>query len=339
MSQSITTLSPTQLKNLKAGDKITIWWKKTNETDTSNRHMLFEGFPKNVGVTFSTVWKADFQELRELKTGDILKVGTKTSVTVVGGNFNVWKGILNWMLECCNGAGLARLQIPEIKPYTYLFLLKSSAIEIGCKYLPNETHQKMAKIEEGQIHADDVRALWFLDPSDDDTRKFIADHVAIRFWEKKLKDWGAYQALRKEIPDLDKKINEFCEEKKAERAAENQARWDQIKAERKAARAEENKQKWEQIKKERDEANKRYWEGVEKERAEADKKFWEKKREKERLAKRGVAKKANPTKQEPVEKSKENAVREPVSMSLEIVRKASKDCGPVLQLHLDAPPS
>ncbi|EXJ54054.1 hypothetical protein A1O7_09391 [Cladophialophora yegresii CBS 114405] len=237
MSQSLLSLSPTSLKNLKAGETITIWYKENDSTDTVNKRILFEAFPKNVATTFSTTWKAEFPPLKKMRTDDILKNGSKKSVTVVGGNFKVWKDILNWMLASCEGKGLEQLKIPNVKPFTYLFILRACARVIECEHLVTEANRHMDRIAKVQIHSEDVRALWFLNPPDAEMRQFLAEHVAIRFWEKRLKAYGAYRTLRTEIPEFNQAIDEFCNMKKAERAEEKKKLWEQRKKEREIKRA------------------------------------------------------------------------------------------------------
>ncbi|OCT46181.1 hypothetical protein CLCR_01258 [Cladophialophora carrionii] len=237
MSQSLLSLSPTSLKNLKAGETITIWYKESDNSDTVNRRILLEAFPKNVATTFSTTWKAEFPPLNKMKTDDILKIGSKKSVTVVGGNFKVWKDMLNWMLASCQGRGLEQIKIPNVKPFTYLFILRACARVIGCEHLVTEANRHMDRIAAVQIHSEDVRALWFLNPPDEEVRQFLADHVAIRFWERRLKAYGAYRTLRMEIPEFNRAIDDFCAMKKAERAEEKKKLWEQRKKEREIKRA------------------------------------------------------------------------------------------------------
>jgi hypothetical protein len=172
-----------------------------------------------------------------MKTCDILTIGSKKSVTVLGGNFRVWKDILNWMLASCEGRGLEPLKTPTVKPFTYLFILRACARVIGCDHLVTEANNQMNRIASVQIHSDDVRALWSLNPPDAEMRQFLAEHVAIRFWEKRLKAHGAYRTLRMELPEFNRAIDEFCNIKKAERLEEKKQLWEQRKKEQEIKRA------------------------------------------------------------------------------------------------------
>ncbi len=182
-----------------------------------------------------------------MKTGDILKFGAKKSVTLIGGTVQLYKEILKWMLDSCVGKGLAELPIPNDKPFEHMYFLRACANELGCDHLANLANKHMEKITSEQIQPKDVRALWYLDPTDNEMRKFLADHIAIRFFEKKLKDVGPYLALRKEIPDFDKAINDFCATKIAERDEVKQKAYEERKKawqEGQKAREEKRLQQW-----------------------------------------------------------------------------------------------
>jgi hypothetical protein len=222
--------------SLKNGETIQVLYKANSDADASTIRILSDAFPKNVATTFSTKWKKEFPPLNKMKVGDIRNAVLKKSVVVVGANVETYKEILQWMLESCEGRGLAKIPTTTWKPFTHLFLLRACAKQIGCDYLVKEANKQMDKIAETQIHSEDVRALWDLSPPDTEMREFLAQHVAIRFWEKRLKAVSAYLTLRMEFPELDKAVNDFCAIKKAERAEEKKKLWEQKKKERDAKR-------------------------------------------------------------------------------------------------------
>lgn len=165
-----------------------------------------------------------------------MKVGEtqSKSITLTGGHFQVYKDILTWMLASCDGKGLAPLPTRPQRPFTYLYWIRACAKALGCVYLVIEADKKMTRITEGQIHTEDVRALWFMPTADDEMRKFLIEHLAIRFWERRLRTNGAYWALRAEIPELDEGINSWINIKKVERAEEKKKLWEDRKKEHEA---------------------------------------------------------------------------------------------------------
>lgn len=154
-----------------------------------------------------------------------LRKPTRKSVTIVGGRFNIHKDILAWMSSCCDGRGIQKFPYPSTnKPFTYLYFTRACAAIMGCESLEKEVTKAMERIANAQIHSEDVRALWLLNnPPDEDMQKFLAEHVAIRIWEKRLKAKGAYTTLREEIPEFNRAIDEILALKKAERKSEKGA--------------------------------------------------------------------------------------------------------------------
>ncbi|EXJ82538.1 hypothetical protein A1O3_06351 [Capronia epimyces CBS 606.96] len=212
----LASLSATKLRALKTSETIVILYKQTADAEPL---ILCEAFPKAVATTFSTKWKLDFPPINKMKVADLQKPARK-SVSVVGGRFNIHKAILGWMLSCCNGKGIQRFPYPTHKAFTYLYLARACAAIIGCEYLEQEVSKAMERMAHTQIHSEDVRALYLLTPPDNDMKKFLAEHVASRIWEKRLKAKGAYTTLREEIPEFNKAIDDILHGKKEEREKE-----------------------------------------------------------------------------------------------------------------------
>ncbi|KIW87031.1 uncharacterized protein Z519_12328 [Cladophialophora bantiana CBS 173.52] len=55
----------------------------------------------------------------------------------------------------------------------------------------------------------DVRALWLVAAPNEERRTFLVAHIAIRFWENRLRAKSAFWTLREEFPDLHDRINLF----------------------------------------------------------------------------------------------------------------------------------
>ncbi|KAJ4584783.1 hypothetical protein HRR81_000589 [Exophiala dermatitidis] len=96
----------------------------------------------------------------------------------------------------------------------------------GCEYLQHKIEKRMEQMAAGQIHSEDVRCLFLsVEPQvDEDMKKFLAEHVAIRIWEKRLKAKGAYRTLREEIPEFNKMIDGILGKKVEQRKMEWEAR-------------------------------------------------------------------------------------------------------------------
>lgn len=200
--------------SLKTGETITIFFK---ENDTAAPRVLCDGFPKNVATTFSTKWRAEFPPLNQINIDGLQQAAAKKSITIVGGNIEMYKDIVNWMLVSCNGKGIVQLRCPDHKPFTYLYVLRRAAAQIGCELLVRESTRRMEHISAMQIHSEDVRALWLLNPPDSEMKQILAEHVAIRLWEQRLKAKSAYWTLREEIPEFNDAINKILGVKKAEK--------------------------------------------------------------------------------------------------------------------------
>ncbi|KAI1625663.1 hypothetical protein EDD37DRAFT_648127 [Exophiala viscosa] len=221
MSASLTSLSPMRLRELKTGETITILYK---ENDATEPRILCESMPKNIAVTFATKWKDEFPAINKIITANLQKSAGMKSVTITGGNVVIHRHIINWMLSCCEGKGIRPFANPSFKALTYLYYARTCATIIGCEYLVNNISKRMNSLTQGQIHSEDVRALYLMNPPDAVMQKLLVDHVAIRFWEKTLKAKGAYRTLREEIPDFNKAIDEILSAKKEERKKEIRAK-------------------------------------------------------------------------------------------------------------------
>lgn len=180
--------------------------------------------PKNVAITFANKWKAEFSAVNKINVADLQKSPGKKSVTVIGGNVVIHKNIINWMLWCCEGRGIRPFANPAFKAFTYLYFARACAVTIGCDYLVNNITKRMDSLSNGQIHSEDVRAFYLMNPQDLEMQKFLVEHVAIRFWEKTLKAKGAYRTLREELPEFNKAIDEFLDARKEMRKKETRAK-------------------------------------------------------------------------------------------------------------------
>jgi hypothetical protein len=77
----------------------------------------------------------------------------------------------------------------------------------------------MERMSRGQIHQEDVRALYLMNPPDLEMRKLLVEHVAVRLWERTLWAKSAYWTVREEIPEFSDAIDEVLGAKKKEKTA------------------------------------------------------------------------------------------------------------------------
>ncbi len=178
-------------------------------------HVLREGLPKKIATTFSTKWKDEFLPVNKLKVADLQKSAAKKQITIVGGNKVIHKNILDWMVSCCEGKGIQHFDNPPFKVFAYLYFARNCADIIGCESLEKNIIKRMDGLAGTQIHSEDVRMLWLQNPPDVEMQKLLAEHVAIRFWNKTLKAKGSYRTLREEIPAFNKAIDNILNAKKA----------------------------------------------------------------------------------------------------------------------------
>ncbi|KIW14696.1 hypothetical protein PV08_07480 [Exophiala spinifera] len=212
MSRPITALSPTKLKELKYGETITILYK---ETATAEARLLRDAFPKKLAVSFSKKWRDEIPPVNKVKTQDLKQFPTKKTVIIVGGNMVIHKHMLNWMVSCCDGKGLKAFSNPRFKAFAFLYYAQSCAAIIGCEYLESNISKRMETLAANQIHSEDVRMLWLASPPDAEMQRFLAEHVALRFWAGTLKAKGSYRTLREEVPSFNKAIDDILNAKKA----------------------------------------------------------------------------------------------------------------------------
>ncbi|KIV83774.1 hypothetical protein PV11_05769 [Exophiala sideris] len=180
--------------------------------------------PKNVAITFADKWRDEFPAINKIKASDLQKFAGKKSATIVGGNVVIHKHIINWMLSCCDGKGIRPFANPAFKAFTYLYFARACATIIGCDYLVTNITKRMDSMVKGQIHSEDVRALYLMNPPDVEMQRILVEHIATGFWEKTLKAKGAYRTLREEIPEFNKAIDEILDAKKKMRKEGNRAK-------------------------------------------------------------------------------------------------------------------
>ncbi|KIX04122.1 uncharacterized protein Z518_07675 [Rhinocladiella mackenziei CBS 650.93] len=172
------------------------------ESDTAETRVLYENIPKRIVTAFSTKWKAEFLNTAKTKSASVQKAPAKDSITVVSDKFDIHRDIVSWMLSCCESKGVRPFANPKYKPYSYLYFVHTCAAVLDCEYLEEDANKRMERIAQPQIHSEDVRALYLMNPADNKMRKFLVKHVAIRFWEKRLKAKSACWTLREEDPGI-----------------------------------------------------------------------------------------------------------------------------------------
>ncbi|KIW41306.1 uncharacterized protein PV06_06878 [Exophiala oligosperma] len=213
MSQSITSLSPSKLRDLKYGETVTVLYR---ESDNTEARVLRDGFPKKLAMAFSKKWKDEFPPINKTKTQDLLNlVPPKKTITIVGGNMVIHKHVLAWMVSCCDGKGLKTFSNPRFKAFAYLYYARSCASIVGCEYLESILGKRMETMANNQIHSEDVRMLWMASPPDAEMKRFLAEHIAIRFGTGTLKAKGSYRTLREEVPSFNKAVDDILNAKKA----------------------------------------------------------------------------------------------------------------------------
>jgi len=189
--------------------------------DGDEPRALFDSFPKAVLTTFSSKWT---NELLDRKLPGSAFLPLKKSITINGGHFDTYRQIFYWMLSCCHGHGLSPCPDNKFRRFTTAYLIRMCANHISCDYLVKEASNRMQVIANGQIHCNDVRALWLRTPPDPEIKKFLVEHVATHLWRKSLRYKNTYWVLRGELPEFGEAINEALNAKssasKAQKAAD-----------------------------------------------------------------------------------------------------------------------
>ena len=189
--------------------------------------ILYPNFPKGVAVTFSDdKWAKQFPALNRKD----LFVKHPAELHIRDCDQDKAVEILEWMLRCCNGSGFKTWwrYRPDDKPFSKYWDLRNAASAIGCTYLANDFHGRMALISDRQIHSEDVRAMFEkvnqgeLDQNDD-TLDFIAKHVAIHIFNQTLRAKQAYNTYRSANNLFNSKVMTHLQPLIDERRAHNRA--------------------------------------------------------------------------------------------------------------------
>ncbi|KIW77083.1 hypothetical protein Z517_09529 [Fonsecaea pedrosoi CBS 271.37] len=220
MASQAASLTAAQLKNLPRAETITVLYKEKDATDGDNLRIVGDKFPKSIATAFSTKWKAELVPSNKTNSGEIHSV-IVDSIVVTGGSYGIWRDILNWMLGSCQGFGFAQTPSQRFKPYSFQFFVRECAVSIGCDTLQERATKRMERICAEQVHSEDVRALWLVNPPNEETRAFLVEHIAVRLWEKRLKAKSAYWTLREEFPDLNERIDTFLAQLKKDSAGDS----------------------------------------------------------------------------------------------------------------------
>ncbi|OAL23454.1 hypothetical protein AYO22_06504 [Fonsecaea multimorphosa] len=208
MSSRAASMSAVALKHLSRKETIKVLYKDKDDADGATLQMVHEKLPKSIATAFSTKWEAELPPMSKKNLSDNRNIAAG-SVVVTGGRHGIWRDIVNWMLASCQGFGFAQTPSQRFKPYSFQYFVRECAASIGCDTLQERANKRMERICVEQVHSEDVRALWLVDPPDEEMKAFLVEHIAVRLWEKRLKAKSAYWTLREEFPDLDARIDTF----------------------------------------------------------------------------------------------------------------------------------
>ncbi|OAP55696.1 hypothetical protein AYL99_09848 [Fonsecaea erecta] len=211
MSSRAAAMTAVELRDLPRQESITVLHHDKDATGGDNLRIVTETLPKSIATAFSSRWEAELPRGSKKSIGDFRNTAGDPADTVVvtGGSPAIWCDIINWMLASCQGYGFAPTPSAEFKQYSFQYFVRKYAASIGCDTLQKRAEQRMARISMEQVHSEDVRALWLVNPPDEEMRTFLVEHVAVRWWERRLKAKSAYLTLREEFPDLNERINTF----------------------------------------------------------------------------------------------------------------------------------
>lgn len=166
--------------------------------------MLFAGFPKLLACHFSEKWRTVFPYFPGMSGQDLYR--HPSAITIIGGDIDSHKEILQWMLNASDGYGIkpwGEYRFSQ-KPFHRYYHLRRSAQIIGCFFLETEFHMRMQALSNRRIHSDDVAAVYREVGPDSEMARHLVKHVASFFMQKgSNQPVGPYVRLRNQIPALD----------------------------------------------------------------------------------------------------------------------------------------
>ncbi|KKY24786.1 hypothetical protein UCRPC4_g02316 [Phaeomoniella chlamydospora] len=209
MAPNIKSLSPKQLQGLTKGPTTSITYRPYDEVETQ---VLYDNFPRNVLITFSKLFQAQFPPVRQVSVTDMTKPMAQTAV-IVGGRIEAYREIFTWMLECCQGRGLQDFPRVQREMYwRYATVVEASQI-LQIDILLYEITERLTAIGRAQVHSEDVRKVFLTLPKGNIVRNLIIESIGNAILERRLKAWTVYNTVQEEFPDFEHGLDNYLASK------------------------------------------------------------------------------------------------------------------------------
>jgi hypothetical protein len=207
-----------------------VFWKP--HANSESKEAIGDPLPKNVLTHLSNVMRDALVKKPGSKplpdnnnnnnNNNIITNDDKTSIVLIGGAKAASFAVFKWMVSCCSGQDIQKFEdMPFIRYVRVLEVLETLDVPILKKQLTTRTKD----IASRQIPANDIKAIYASVPANTPIRDLAIQSIGNAIYEKRLKNWPAYQALRTQIPEYEADIKEFLAVKRTpEIAAANDAR-------------------------------------------------------------------------------------------------------------------
>jgi hypothetical protein len=197
--------------------------------------MLREGFPKQLAVAFSRLFRAAFPPLTALSVADLSKPRTN-SVIIDGGGIDAHRQVIAWMLACCEGGGIQRFPYFQVRRFWNLTCALESAEILQIDVLQEELWVRLSEIMRHQVHTEDIKAIYSATDKGHKLRTMIAESIAKALLERRIVARPAYITLRQDpqFKDFDDDVNDAIECMKKEHAESDEGK--AVRAEKQAIR-------------------------------------------------------------------------------------------------------
>lgn len=227
--------------------------------------ILAESFPLEIALVFSELCRTAFPSVKHTSVANLGKPKPK-AVVIEGGRSQYHKEIIQWMLACCDGAGVRQLKVPPSNAFWYNANMLASAQAFKVEILEQELSNRVSHIVSKQVHSDDIRMVYTNLPRGHPIRTMASNSIGAALQEKRLHAYAAYAVLKREFPEFDEDLTAYMAVQKAKRVEAQEAeraerRREKKVIERAARKARSEARREEQAKKKRaaDEMGQYYW--------------------------------------------------------------------------------
>ncbi|KKZ63516.1 hypothetical protein EMCG_02175 [[Emmonsia] crescens] len=179
---------------------------------------IYDTYPKWLAMHFSDLLMDCFPDEHEAHVPRKGCNGTDT-VTIYGGVKHAHLVVFRWMLACCKGTGVAKIDwLPFAK---YIRILEAAEI-LHVEPVQEDMWGRMQRMAQKQVHIDDVRMVYLNYHKSSPVRQLVIRSIGDAVFERRLRNFGAYKVFKSECGEYEADIYEYLRGKRREVYEEQQ---------------------------------------------------------------------------------------------------------------------